>query len=159
MITQRNKNNVIFHRPIQQCSTIWNNKELSVPWMAVCSLRGKCSMLPARLFISQVVLHLSPGVLSKCSLLSVLNCIRCTMSVVGDNGQFRSPRGTCKLKPNSRLYHIDLLLSLCVPAGSLYYFTWLHQTNFLFPLSKKNTSLLELKWPLRNVCKLSASIS
>lgn len=101
--------------------------------MCFLSLDENVVWFPPGFSSLQVVLPFCPGLSQQCSLLPILE-FNLMLAVCGrwQLDQFRSLRGTCKLKQKSRLHYIDVPLLFCAPASSLCYLTWFSQTNSSF---------------------------
>lgn len=123
--------------------------------MCLLSLRWECSMAPIRLFISAGgSLPFCPGLSSR--VFSVANLGLPMLDVCGgwQLDQFRSPKGTCKLKQKYSLHCVGVPLLFCPPEVHCANSHDLFQLTLRFPVSNTSTSLLKLNWPFRNVPKL-----
>lgn len=126
------------------------NSQSQLP--CLLSWRWEPSMAPIRLSIpAGGSPPFCPGLSS--SVFSVANLGILMLDVCGGwrLDQFRSPKGTCKLKQKSWLHCVGVPLLFCPPEVHCANSHDLFQLTLHFPGSNTSTSLLKLNWPFRNV--------
>ena len=112
-------------------------------------------MVPIRLSISAGgSLHFCPGLSSRVFSVASLGILMLDVCGGWWLDQFRSPKGTCKLKQKSWLHYGGVPLLFCPPEVHCANSHDLFQLTLHFPVSNTSTSLLKLNWPFRNVYKL-----
>ena len=112
-------------------------------------------MAPIRLFISAGGSHhFCPGLSRRVFSVASLGILMLDVCGGWWLDQFRSPRGTCKLKQKSWLHFAGVPLLFCPPEVHCANSHDLFQLTLHLPASNTSTSLLKLNWPFRNVHKL-----